>query len=447
MPHLLVQGDLVGASTVVARARLGSQDCVACQDQSLCAHVQVLANCFTGLFLFRTEVTLVNGGQDSESTRPFYIGPIGDRNAKSGTPERERYELAVRALENIVKRACDEVGIEEPLRSDMISQAGEVPEQVFRHLRDDAIVIADLTDGNANVMYELGMRHTKDKLTILLAERGKRPFNISVIRSIEFIHTEGGYIDGKNEVRKLLEEGLQGRYQPVTATRIWNEPLGGAVPTTEPTGPVNDGGQGEPVQKPEDPKEEEKPGWLEVWADAEDSFPKLVEAMTDIGAVMEAFTIVAKKGQTDLEANDKRQGGSKGKLIVAIQFAERLDEPLDRMDEIVSRYLGETTRIEPAIEQLLDRAEAQDFDFEDAEEVEALCVAMKSMVELEPHVTDFVETILDVAGKVGPLKSLARPVAVRVKRLETSFNLLVSTSKKFLPWAERARPIAEELCR
>lgn len=42
----------------------------------------------------------------------------------------------------------------------MIAEPGEITEQVFQRLRDDDLVIADVRGGNANVMYELGLRHT-----------------------------------------------------------------------------------------------------------------------------------------------------------------------------------------------------------------------------------------------------------------------------------------------
>ncbi|WP_310526584.1 hypothetical protein, partial [Nocardioides sp.] len=61
--------------------------------------------------------------------------------------------------ENVFEPACEMFGLT-PVRADKISEAGDIPEQIFTYLRDADIVIADVTGGNANVMYELGLRHT-----------------------------------------------------------------------------------------------------------------------------------------------------------------------------------------------------------------------------------------------------------------------------------------------
>lgn len=110
---------------------------------------------------------------------PFVIGPIGDRNAEPGSEERKRYERAIQTLEKIIEPACREAGIPNPVRADTISVAGDITEQTFRLLRDADVVIADVTNGNSNVMYELGLRHTKNKLTLQIGERERLPFDIS----------------------------------------------------------------------------------------------------------------------------------------------------------------------------------------------------------------------------------------------------------------------------
>src|SRR5215510_6998258 len=69
----------------------------------------------------------------------FVIGPIGDRLADPGTPERDTWEEAVRVLEEVIEPACREHKLE-VIRADRISQPGEIPEQAFLLLRDADIV-------------------------------------------------------------------------------------------------------------------------------------------------------------------------------------------------------------------------------------------------------------------------------------------------------------------
>src|SRR5207248_7031599 len=111
--------------------------------------------------------------------------PIGNRHAAHGSPEREAYEEALRVMEEVIEPACARVRLT-PVRADQLARAGEITEQIFRRLRDDDIVIADVTGANANVMYELGLRHTRAALTVQIGEFGRLPFDVNVMRTFQF---------------------------------------------------------------------------------------------------------------------------------------------------------------------------------------------------------------------------------------------------------------------
>ena len=82
-----------------------------------------------------------------ELVKAFVIGPIGDRDAADGTEARKVYEEAIQLLEEVILPACEAFGIV-ATRADQIARTGEIPEQVFRLLRDSPLVIADLTGAN-----------------------------------------------------------------------------------------------------------------------------------------------------------------------------------------------------------------------------------------------------------------------------------------------------------
>lgn len=80
----------------------------------------------------------MNTSEDNEHTESpppscFVIGPIGDRNASLGSPERKTYEEAIQIWEEVIVPACEAFGIR-PIRADHISTTGEIPEQVFSAL-------------------------------------------------------------------------------------------------------------------------------------------------------------------------------------------------------------------------------------------------------------------------------------------------------------------------
>lgn len=92
----------------------------------------------------------------------FVVGPIGDKLAPPYSEGRHQYEQAIQIWDYVIEPAFQALNIQ-PVRADKIDESGEITEQVCQRLRDDDLVIADVTDGNPNVMYELGLRHTKNK--------------------------------------------------------------------------------------------------------------------------------------------------------------------------------------------------------------------------------------------------------------------------------------------
>src|SRR5579871_6611628 len=105
----------------------------------------------------------------SQSLTCFVIGPIGNRHAEPGSEARITYEEALETFAEIIEPACKRFGLD-PVRVDGLARAGDLTDQIFKRLRDDDVVIADLTGANANAMYELGLRHTRAKLTLQVGE-------------------------------------------------------------------------------------------------------------------------------------------------------------------------------------------------------------------------------------------------------------------------------------
>jgi len=86
----------------------------------------------------------------------FVIGPIGE----SGSPIRSR---ADRVFRHVIQPAAAACGYFKVIRSDLDARPGMIGSQVINHLLDDDLVIADLTGHNANVFYELAIRHMVQK--------------------------------------------------------------------------------------------------------------------------------------------------------------------------------------------------------------------------------------------------------------------------------------------
>ena len=80
---------------------------------------------------------------------------------------------------------------------------GNIAKSILRDLKESDIVIAVLTDRNPNVFYELGIRHTQSKKTIMLCEESQKiPFDLSN-------YGVGLYKDNRYRYKRIEKELLQ----------------------------------------------------------------------------------------------------------------------------------------------------------------------------------------------------------------------------------------------
>lgn len=109
----------------------------------------------------------------------FIICPIGEED--SATRKRSD-EL----LEFVIEPALKECGYI-AYRADRLDHPGSITSQVIRHIIDSPLVIADLTEANPNVYYELAIRHvTRKPLVQMITKESKLPFDVNQMRTIHY---------------------------------------------------------------------------------------------------------------------------------------------------------------------------------------------------------------------------------------------------------------------
>jgi len=89
--------------------------------------------------------------------------------------------------DKLIRPCLDAEGFK-PIRSDEETGAGMIHQQMIQRIIDSDLVIVDVSSWNANVFYELGIRHTAQKSgTVIIRRQAERlPFNIAGMRVIDY---------------------------------------------------------------------------------------------------------------------------------------------------------------------------------------------------------------------------------------------------------------------
>jgi len=118
----------------------------------------------------------------------FVIAPIGE----GGSLTRQRSD---KVLKHVIRPAVEAKGYR-AIRADDIAEPGLITGQVIQHIVEDSLVVADLTENNPNVFYELALRHAVRKPLVQLIEKGASiPFDVAGMRTIPVDHKDLDSVD------------------------------------------------------------------------------------------------------------------------------------------------------------------------------------------------------------------------------------------------------------
>ncbi|MFD1710376.1 hypothetical protein FVQ98_03965 [Ottowia sp. GY511] len=354
---------------------------------------------------------------DGRELEAFVIGPIGDKDAESGSPARIAYERAIEVLEEIIEPACKFCGLQS-VRADQISRTGEINDQIFRRLRDAYLVIADVSGANPNVMYELGLRHSTGKLTVQIGERDHLPFDISAIRTIRFKRTPNGIVEARRQLGSSISTALSSGGDPVAATRIWFESRGELVPEEGETARIDD-------------EETDEPGFLEIQAESEIAIVELTQSLEVLSTITEEIGVIFTKGTAQVRLIESRAGGAVDRLALADQLAGELEGPATRFGIGSAEYARHLDRVLPGMISLMDQIEAEPLLVNDAAGfLESALGFLVSTREALDSTKKFGESFQGTGAMTRKMKRVA-------KTINSGINLMIDSSNKIFNLEDR----------
>lgn len=361
----------------------------------------------------------------------FIVSPIGNRLEPLGSPGRARYEESILMWEDVYEPACLAFGIA-PVRSDRISDTGEIPDQIFTYLRDADVVIADLSHANPNVMYELGLRHSRpDKITIQIGEHGYLPFDVTTIRTIQFNRTRAGLIGARDELVEALRTALNGGGTPLRATAIFT-----SAPPIEATAINSD------VQKSMEPEkseaEVEGPGVLEVMAEGETAIVHIAGVLGDSGVRIEEVGALMTDSTAAIQESDAKNGGFAGRLLIARDLGEKLSEPSAVLESLSNEFYSDVSRMDVMVQYVIERYRSGE---EDPADGAPFFTSMLGLIEAADQGAVGIVGFRDGAKSMSKFSKALVPAS---KILTSAANRFLEGISTMLTWREPLTELSEK---
>ena len=120
------------------------------------------------------------------------------------------FEAKFNPVLEAIQEACESVELN-CVRADGIWKETAIIDEIFSLICRSGVVVCDLTDRNANVLYEMGIAQTLGKPVVMITQQDSDiPFDVKHHRYLKYLNNEQGRV----EMRDALADRL---------TTIWNQ--------------------------------------------------------------------------------------------------------------------------------------------------------------------------------------------------------------------------------
>lgn len=323
---------------------------------------------------------------------------------------------------DLIKPALENAGYEVE-RADEPLERQNVLRTIVRRIYEAELIVADLTGGNPNVFYELGIAHGLGRPTVLITQASDGtpsdvPFDLRSYR-IEFYSTR---FDEIGELASALEtvgkEHLAGNV-------VFGNPVSDFVTADDNAKETGNGN--DPAQQVED----EEPGWLDHLEELERAADTISGTMERMGKATEDVSEDLQRSTQRTEALARRPGGAstqEQRKVISMaasdltRYAERLEHDLPLLDSAVKQLTDSGLGY-------LSQAYAETED-----QRKELGEAAQALAELSEATTEGLEGLQEFRQTVGEIPHVTkefRRASRRVVKALDSIALLLEQSVSF----------------
>ena len=267
-----------------------------------------------------------------------------------------------------LKVALEEAGFE-VLRADDMQSQRNILQDVLDGIVNSDLVVADLTNSNPNVYYELGIAHAAKKPVILITQSiDDIPFDLRSYRLIEYDVRFSKIGEAKAKLSSYANGFLDGRIKfgsPFTDFFHHYERQDSGVATTE---------ESEPLETSEgtgtgDSNEYDDRGFLDHMVDLNQGYTQIAQIIQSITTELEAITNSINNASSDMNTISDNPNASSASAAqrVTQRLARRLSDFNKKLSESNVYYAVVSDTIEDSLESViafyLEHSGAKDPDF------------------------------------------------------------------------------------
>jgi len=153
----------------------------------------------------------------------FVLMPFGVKTDPSGI--KINFDAV---YDDMIQPAIEHAGLE-PIRADEEKAGGMIHKAMFERLILCEYAVADLTTANANVFYELGVRHAvrPNKTVLIFNEKMQLPFDLNMLRALPYKLDNNGRLTDKDtdlaNLKMKLEQIKAETYNDSPLFQLFNE--------------------------------------------------------------------------------------------------------------------------------------------------------------------------------------------------------------------------------
>ncbi|MEV4926372.1 hypothetical protein [Streptomyces roseoverticillatus] len=323
----------------------------------------------------------------------------------------------------MIAPACERYGIT-AMRADGIAHAGDINEQICRHVIESDLVIADVSGGNPNVMYELGLRHVTGKPTIHIGEAGQLPFDIASIRTIRYQRARSHLASARKEIEGTLEVGLRDGFELLTPARV----LRGIQTADGPSSSVES----------ENVEDDDSPGLLDDFAAIEDGLDEMTADMEAITKTVETIGALTEQANTEVLDLTQANAPASARLAAVVRYGQSISAPAGELHTVAGAFAERMTILDSGVRAALGLIEVTPPD----ERGEGTEEFLEQLMALDESAQEGLAQLGSFGTSAGGMVRVSQHLRKPAKDISGAVKRMTSAIRCMGEWAGKARVLA-----